>query len=251
MGGATASAPAPAGRIVATLDAGLRPCAMTAAAGSVCITAYGDGVLAQVDPATNTVTKHKIGVQPCGITYAGAWLWVAQLGTSDIARVSPKTRSVTKAIPLGGQAWDVQHSAGAVWVSDRTGNRVLRLDPHTGKITGGSRSSTRSADSASPRTACRWRTTPRHREPDRPNAGSRHRLGSGRPPDARVVRGGPGFALGGEQRGQHRLADRPGDGEGDGHGPHVQDTARPRPRGRRRVGAVQRRRHPRANRPLD
>jgi streptogramin lyase len=38
-------------------------------------------------------------------------------------------------VALGGQAWDV-HTAGAVWVSDRTGNRVLRLDPRTGKITG-------------------------------------------------------------------------------------------------------------------
>ena len=105
---------------------------MTTAAGSLWITAYTDGVLAQVDPATNTITRHRIGVQPCGITYAGGWLWVARLGTADIARVSPRTGKVTKVVPFGGQAWDVQHSAGAVWVSDRTGNRVLRLDPHTG-----------------------------------------------------------------------------------------------------------------------
>jgi len=86
----TKTAAAPAGRIVATLDAGLRPCALTAAAGSLWITAYADGVLAQVDPATNAVTMHRIGVQPCGITYAGGWLWVARLGTADLARVRPE-----------------------------------------------------------------------------------------------------------------------------------------------------------------
>ena len=50
-GGGTepAAAPPAAGRILATLDAGMRPCAMTAAAGSLWITAYSDGVLAQVD----------------------------------------------------------------------------------------------------------------------------------------------------------------------------------------------------------
>jgi streptogramin lyase len=127
--------PSAAPGVVAAVEAGQRPCAMTEALGSVWVTAYAEGTLVRIDPATNqAVERFDVGGQACGVAFAAGSLWVGLLGPGTLARVDPSSGEVVDEIDLGGDAWDVQAGGRLVWVANRGAGSVWAVDARTGRV---------------------------------------------------------------------------------------------------------------------
>ena len=104
-------------------------------AGSMWVTAYGDGALTRIDPTTNRVTgTFPVGNHPCGIAYLDGHVWVALVGDHKVAEVDPAGGKVLHTTAIDGPVYDLQVGFGAVWVDDN-GPNVLRIDPATAQVT--------------------------------------------------------------------------------------------------------------------
>ena len=71
---------------------------------------------------------------PCAITVAYGSLWViTQSGKLD--RVDPGTGRVLARIPVGATSYQAVATPGAIWVSNRDGASLTRVDPRTNRVT--------------------------------------------------------------------------------------------------------------------
>src|SRR5439155_13544806 len=59
-------------------------------------------------------------------------VWVANTGDGTITRIDANSGKPTKTLPIA--ATELAFGAGTLWASDRTGNRVVRIDPTTGHV---------------------------------------------------------------------------------------------------------------------
>jgi streptogramin lyase len=74
-----------------------------------------------------------VGDEPRGITVSNGSPWVADLGSGQISKIDPATGEVTNTDldpgPEGAAApTDIASGEGALWVTDRINDRVIRID---------------------------------------------------------------------------------------------------------------------------
>jgi hypothetical protein len=97
--------------------------------GSAWVTLPQDDTVAQVDLESGEVVREwPVGDEPRGITVSSDAIWTADLGSGQISKIVPSTGEVSE-IPLGEAApTDIDFDEGALWVSDRENDRVIRVD---------------------------------------------------------------------------------------------------------------------------
>jgi streptogramin lyase len=76
----------------------------------------------------------KVGAEPNGLSAIGSYLWVTLHTGNKLVRVDPRTNRVTGSVPLTGADW-VTGYKGSLYVSQET-NVVTRVDAKTLKVTG-------------------------------------------------------------------------------------------------------------------
>ena len=122
-------------KVEAQIEVGYQTFAATFGAGSVWVSVEGDGAVVRVDPSRNEVVARIDGfVDPNGLVYADHALWVSDLQAGQVVRIDTRTNRITDRIAVPSADW-ITPGAGALWVSSEN-NRVYRLDPQTGKVTG-------------------------------------------------------------------------------------------------------------------
>ena len=106
-------------------------------AGSIWAASDAKGVIARVDPATNSVIA-SIAVDPDTyyLAYAFGALWAVSDSHQSIQKIDPATNTVVKRTPLGQQSSFMAVSDKAVWVIEQGDGTVARIDSKSGEVTG-------------------------------------------------------------------------------------------------------------------
>jgi streptogramin lyase len=123
-------------RLLATIGGLAHPCAMAADASSVWVTDQSPDELVRIDPTSNTITAHfPIEGSPCGLAVGPKGrLWVARYAIGSVTAVDPVRGATTAAVGGFGQIWDLKFGFGSVWITDRGGPALVRIDPATAKV---------------------------------------------------------------------------------------------------------------------
>lgn len=142
--------------------------------GSVWVGGLGSGDVIRVDPATGKILKRiTVGARVFNLAAAPGAVWAIDNALSTAVRIDTKTGNVTERVPVGFQPYDIEWGfgsawvanagdgtvwritngkavkkikvgtepngltayRGALWVSDHTLGKVMRIDPTTNKIT--------------------------------------------------------------------------------------------------------------------
>jgi streptogramin lyase len=106
-------------------------------AGSVWVASDKSGVVARVDPVTNTVIASiKVEAGSCYLAFGDNSLWVVSAGSQTVQKVDPASNLVTKTTKLGKQPGFLAAGEGGVWVQEQGDGTVARVDPLTGDVSG-------------------------------------------------------------------------------------------------------------------
>ena len=126
---------------------GTDPAELAAGGGWVFAGLWDSGQLLRLDPTTlNTTATLQVGTArtgPLSVAYGAGAAWVLNIADAGLWRVDPATMTATLKVTLPGQPSQVAVGDGAVWVTvcctssdNSTRQRLLRIDPATGAITG-------------------------------------------------------------------------------------------------------------------
>jgi len=110
---------------------------VVAGAGSVWVASDDKGVIARVDPATDTVTA-SIEVDPSSyyLAFGLGSLWAVSAVHQSLQKVDPQTNQVVKRTTLGREPGFLVAGEGAVWVQEQGDGTLARIDPQTGEVSG-------------------------------------------------------------------------------------------------------------------
>jgi virginiamycin B lyase len=95
-----------------------------------------DGVLARVDPTTNTI-KASIRI-PAGSfnpAFANGSVWITSNAGNALVRVDPAINRIVGETPVGPKPRFLATGAGSVWVLNQGDGTIARIDAVTGKRT--------------------------------------------------------------------------------------------------------------------
>lgn len=110
---------------------------VVAGAGSVWVASDDKGVVARVDPASNSVTN-AIQVDPG--TYYLAFglgsLWAVSADHQSLQKIDPQTNRVVGRTALGREPGFLVAGEGAVWVQEQGDGTLARINPETGGVSG-------------------------------------------------------------------------------------------------------------------
>jgi YVTN family beta-propeller protein len=77
--------------------------------------------------------KLHVGLSASFALSGGGAVWVTDHTGNQVVRVDPAAGRVAKRIKLGGYPFGLAYGAGSLWVGQRYGDTVSRFDPATGK----------------------------------------------------------------------------------------------------------------------
>jgi virginiamycin B lyase len=127
--------------IVATIAVGREPGAPATGFGAVWVPNTGDGTLARVDPATNTVVARIAYAPPRPAGERGEFydsatvghgsVWVSSDEHGLVVRINPLTNSVMTTIHVAARPAEVTATTDAVWVAHFLNGLATRIDPAT------------------------------------------------------------------------------------------------------------------------
>lgn len=110
---------------------------VVAGANSIWVASDGKGMIARIDPASNSVAA-SIPVDPGTyyLAFGFGSLWAVSSAQQSVQRIDPRTNSVVKKTILGRQPGFLAAGEGAVWVQEQGDGTVARIDPESGELTG-------------------------------------------------------------------------------------------------------------------
>ena len=91
------------------------------------------GRLLRLDPATLTPSSAPIPLsrgRTLGLAAGAGFLWVTAADAGDVLRITPATGAITR-VHVGGFPVGIVVAGGSVWLADRSGGTLVRLDPRT------------------------------------------------------------------------------------------------------------------------
>ena len=122
------------GKVVARVSVGARVFNLAAAPGAVWAIDNALSTAVRVDTKTANVTARvPVGFQPYDIEWGFGSAWVANAGDGTVWRIT--NGKVVKRIKVGAEPNGLTAYRGALWVSDHTLGKVVRIDPATNRIT--------------------------------------------------------------------------------------------------------------------
>lgn len=110
---------------------------VVAGAGSIWVASDDKGVVARVDPASNSVTA-SIQVDPGTyyLTFGLGSLWAVSSLHQSLQKIDPQGNAVVDRTTLGREPGFLVAGEGAVWVQEQGDGTLARIDPSTGDVTG-------------------------------------------------------------------------------------------------------------------
>jgi DNA-binding beta-propeller fold protein YncE len=110
---------------------------VVAGAGSIWVASDKTGVVARIDPATNTVIASvKVSPGSCYLAFGEGALWVVSAGSQTVQKVDPASNTAVTTTTLRKAPGFLAAGEGGVWVQEQGDGTVARIDPVTGGITG-------------------------------------------------------------------------------------------------------------------
>lgn len=101
---------------------------LTTGGGSVWVGGLGSGDVIRVDPATGKVlTRVTVGARVFNLAAAPGAVWAIDNALSTAVRVDTKTAKVTTRVPVGFQPYDIEWGFGSVWVANAGDGTVWRI----------------------------------------------------------------------------------------------------------------------------
>ena len=98
--------------------------------------AYGNSVVARINPTTNrVVATGYAGFSSSAIAYGEGAVWITNRVANTVSRFSTSTNRKIADIAVGRAPSGVAVGGGAVWVTDTEDNAVSRVDPGSGSST--------------------------------------------------------------------------------------------------------------------
>jgi YVTN family beta-propeller protein len=123
--------------IVAQIQVGSAPSAVTVTRGNVWVANSGDGTVSQINTAAEAVVQTiTVGNDPVAIASGPSGVWVANEGDDTVNRIDPTTGTVTRTVPVGGLPDGIAVGPGAIWVANSQDGTVTQIDPATGQPSG-------------------------------------------------------------------------------------------------------------------
>jgi DNA-binding SARP family transcriptional activator len=132
------------GRVKADIAIGGRPVSIALGAGSIWVVDADDDTLLRIDPKTYRLEKAigGLGNDLSAVAYGFGSVWVAGGNDGTVVRVDAETNAPTGPVDLGvagdgavpQPVFFVATGGDAVWA--QAGNRVVRIDPATNRVTG-------------------------------------------------------------------------------------------------------------------
>jgi streptogramin lyase len=123
------------GKVLARVTVGARVFNLAPAPGAVWAVDNALSMAVRVDTKTAKVTARvPVGFQPYDIEWGFGSAWVANAGDGTVWRIT--NGKVVKKLKVGTEPNGLTAYRGAVWVSDHTLGKVVRIDPRTNRITG-------------------------------------------------------------------------------------------------------------------
>jgi streptogramin lyase len=123
------------GKVLARLTVGARVFNLAAAPGAVWAIDNALSTAVRIDTKTAKVTTRvPVGFQPYDIEWGFGSAWVANAGDGTVWRIT--SGKVVKKIRVGTEPNGLTAYRGALWVSDHTLGKVVRIDPATNTISG-------------------------------------------------------------------------------------------------------------------
>ncbi len=108
---------------------GRAPSDVVASDDALWVAVEGEGVVARVDPETNTVDATvDLDAAPRAIAYEDGGVWVVSRRHGAVARIGARTAALRRAAELPGRPTDVAVAHGKAWVSDEESDVVHVLD---------------------------------------------------------------------------------------------------------------------------
>jgi virginiamycin B lyase len=110
---------------------------VVAGAGSIWLASDASGLIARVDPASNSVTA-SVKVVPGSVYLAFGFdsLWAVSAARQTVQKIDPQTNAVVKTTLLGRMPGFLAAGEGAVWVQEQGDGTVARIDAATGEVSG-------------------------------------------------------------------------------------------------------------------
>ena len=92
--------------------------------------------LVRIDPATNRVSARipLKGNNPLGITYGAGSIWVANRNGASVTRVNSRTNKAGRTIRVGFAPYALAYGAGSIWVSNESSGSVSRINPARNRV---------------------------------------------------------------------------------------------------------------------
>jgi serine/threonine-protein kinase len=104
---------------------------------AVWVATMGDDSVSRIVGGT-VVKKIKVGDNPAQLAFGGAALWVTNKDSGTVTRIAIGGGNdfKSKTIDVGKEPFGIAFGEGYVWVTLSGEDKVVRLDPKTGKVTG-------------------------------------------------------------------------------------------------------------------
>lgn len=128
------------GQVLAThgqrIDVGSLPLRLVETPQGVWVSVIGDGTLVRIDPGTGEVdlrtTVRPHGSEPEGLAYDGSTVWVVDQAGNRVLPLDPASGRLGTAIPVGGEPRLVTVGRSGVYVTNYTEGSVTRVVDGTG-----------------------------------------------------------------------------------------------------------------------
>jgi large repetitive protein len=95
-----------------------------------------EGKLVRIDPETGKLEEVDVGDFPVGLVVAGGSVWVANRDGGTVSRVDAATMEVVDTIDVGTYPTWIDAAGGSVWVSNQPDGTVSQIDVATGELVG-------------------------------------------------------------------------------------------------------------------
>jgi len=123
------------GKVLQRVSIGARAFNLAAAPGAIWGIANLTNTAARIDTHTGKVTASvQVGNGPYDIEWGFGSAWVSNSVDGTVSRITGK--KVVQTIKVGVEPNGLSAIGGYLWVTDHTAGKLLRLDPHTNRVTG-------------------------------------------------------------------------------------------------------------------
>jgi virginiamycin B lyase len=108
---------------------------ITTGAGSVWIVTSSKGVLARIDPTTDSiVARIRIPSNSYAVAFADGSVWITSTGKSLLSRVDGATNKLVSTTRVGNAPRFLTTGAGSVWTLNQGDGTISRVDARSGTL---------------------------------------------------------------------------------------------------------------------